>query len=417
MVPDDDSFGTYGADDPLARRVIESIGIGGRDAVGLRSTKHGPAQRVLGGQFGDGRRLQKLSLCHAVGRMQRDDLRLAQRERARLVQDDRVDHPEQLDEDAPLDDRTLPSRAPNRPQDRKRCPGGYPACARHDDDGDRRPGIACQDEGQSGRAQREVDEVPGETVGRLLNRCPRLLSALDGLDDLGERRVTADTRRANLERPRLVDGSGEHARSRHLLDGQRFARDRGLVHERMPSLDDAIHRHAATGPDHHHLADGKGAGRNVGDLPVASYSDRSREKVEEILDGAPSSAHRHVLEHLGDKHEEDNDRRGERLADREGGDEGDGHGELHRHAPLPQRLERFLEDRVAPHHGRGQRDRVDSRNGRPREEPGHQHHHRDQPDTKEVSSMHTVLVIVVVILGSPELRRGGITASGTACRG
>ena len=174
--------------------------------------------------------------------MQRRRLRVAERQRAGLVEDDGVHPPEHLEVDAPLHDRALPGRAADGAQDRERRPGRDPARAGDDDDGDRRARVAREDEGQSGRAEREVDEVAREAVGRLLDRCARLLGALDGLDDLRERRVAADARRAHLESTGLVDGPREHARPRHLLDRQRLAGDGRLVDERVPARHDAVHR-------------------------------------------------------------------------------------------------------------------------------------------------------------------------------
>ena len=57
-----------------------------------------------------------------------------------------------------------------------------------------------------------------------------------------------------------------------------------------------------------------------------------REKVHQIVDCMPSARDRHTFQNLSHEHEEQNHQRGEKFADGRGRNDGDGHGELHRHA-------------------------------------------------------------------------------------
>jgi hypothetical protein len=156
---------------------------------------------MLGGQLGDGGGLEELRGRGPGSGMQCDDSGLTQRQRAGLVEHDRVHASEHLDVDASLHDGSLPRRTSNRSQDRERGPGCDPACAGYDDDRNRRACIPREDERENGGAQRKVDEVAREAVRRLLDRRSRFLGVLDDLDDLGERRVATDASRAHVERP------------------------------------------------------------------------------------------------------------------------------------------------------------------------------------------------------------------------
>ena len=108
-------------------------------------------------------------------------------------------------------------------------------------------------------------------------------------------------------------------------------------------------------------------------------------------------ADRQVLEHLGDQHEEDDDERRERLADRERRDERDRHRQLHRHPPLPERLEGLLEDRVAADERRREGHRVDLQERLPRQEPGYRDRNGDKPDADEIASVDVVLRAAVML--------------------
>ena len=68
----------------------------------------------------------------------------------------------------------------------------------------------------SGAADGEVDQVPGQPVGGLLDRRTGLLGPLHRLDDLAEGGVPPDALGADLDDAGLVDGPGVDASPRRL---------------------------------------------------------------------------------------------------------------------------------------------------------------------------------------------------------
>ena len=57
-------------------------------------------------------------------------------------------------------------------------------------------------------------------------------------------------------------------------------------------------------------------------------------KVQHVLDGTAPAPDSEPFEDLGCEHERCDHKRGEKLADRQRGNKGDGHGEFHGHAAL-----------------------------------------------------------------------------------
>ena len=204
------------------------------------------------------------------------------------------------------------------------------------------------EEGQRGGAEREVDKVAGHAVGKSLHGARERSARLHGLDDLAVARVATDALGADLERAGLVDRAGEDRRARGLLDRHRLAGDAGLVNEGVAADHRAVDRHAPAGLtstasptsklvdiDFEHAA---GVG---GRTPIAAES-RRRSRIacrprETVM---PSSTSATSTKSVMTSAVKNSPMRGSR-------NDGDGHGELHRHAPLEQVLERLLEDRPA----------------------------------------------------------------------
>ena len=176
-------------------------------------------------------------------------------------------------------------------------------------------------------------------------------------------------------------------------------------------------------PDDDDVAQREIARGDVGHAVLPADRHGAWQQVEEILDGTPSAVHRHVLQHLGDEHEENDDDRRERLADGECRDERNRHRQLHRHPPLSKGCDRFLVDRVTANHRRGERDRIDAKERLPREEPRHGHGKRYEPDANEITSVDVVLVLLPVTVrgGRCDSRggdgcRAGHGVNGLSCR-
>ena len=210
-------------------------------------------------------------------------------------------------------------------------------------------------EGKHRGAQGEVDQVAGKPVCCLLYRRPGALCILDCLDDLAEsRRFFSQTLRAHLERSRLVDGSRVDIASRRLFTGHRFAGDCGLLHKRMTTENPAVHGDSAAGPYDNHFSGQNGFRVHFDDLILSEHARGLGKKVQHVLDGAAPATDSEPFEDLRCEDECGDDKRGEKLANRQRGNKGDGHGEFHRHAALKNVLECLLEDGVAPDQRRHQ---------------------------------------------------------------
>ncbi len=93
-------------------------------------------------------------------------------------------------------------------EDGQGCAGSDATGPCDDDDGDCGAGVAGEEEGQSGAAEGEVDEVTGKPVCGLLDGCAGALGAFYGFDNLSECGVPPDAGCADLKEARLVDGAG-----------------------------------------------------------------------------------------------------------------------------------------------------------------------------------------------------------------
>ena len=183
-----------------------------------------------------------------------------------------------------------------------------------------------------GRSECEIDQITGYLIRQALHRGTRPFGAFDQLDDFPVAGVTAYALRSDLERTGLVDRASKHCRARPLLSGHRFSVDWGLIDERMTSNDFAVDGDAPAGVHHDDVADRQLFDGHLANLSVAADRDRPWQVVQEIADSSPSARHGHVFQDFSDQDEQGNDQRGEEFGDGGRGDDGDAHGELHRHA-------------------------------------------------------------------------------------
>src|SRR4029077_6739313 len=121
------------------------------------------------------------------------DSRSAERERAGLVEDDRLHCGQRLEVDPSFDDRSLPRGAPDTAKDCQRSASGDAARAGDDDYRDRRSDVVRNQKRENCGGYREVNEVTGETIREFLDWCARALSAFHGFHDLAEGGVASDT--------------------------------------------------------------------------------------------------------------------------------------------------------------------------------------------------------------------------------
>ena len=132
-------------------------------------------------------------------------------------------------------------------------------------------------------------------------------------------------------------------------------------------------------------------------LAVAQDTGSLREKVQHVLNGAPSTSHGQPFKYFGCQDKGSNDQRGEELPNSQRGDERDGHRKLHRHAPLDDVLERLLEDGVAADQRGYQSDDADTMEGLPQVKPHCRRCRCDEQDAKYVDQFETMVVVVLFV--------------------
>ena len=176
-----------------------------------------------------------------------------------------------------------------------------------------------------------------------LDRCLGALGPPDELDDPGQRRVTADPRRAHHEGPgdvarRADDRVARPDRHRDRLAGQHRDVDVGAALDHG-----AVDRDRVAGPDAEEVADPDGLERDVAVAAVRDEPGRGRAEADQAPDRAGRPDLRPRLEPAAEQDEPDDDRRGIEVGDRlETGGDDDVRGEGD-------------DDAVAP--GRGRADR------------------------------------------------------------
>lgn len=199
VIADDDMIHASSGRDATARNVGEVVWLEHDDARRRRPLENGGGKRVLRLSLRQGRHLDDIALGHAWRGPNIAHRRLANRQGPGLVEGHGIDAPQCLEVTTSLDDGAFPSGKPNRTQNRERSACSNPAGTRDDDHGDRGAHVPRERERDEGADQREVDEIARVTIRGLLDRRARLLGPFDGLDDLAEAGIAADTLRDHLE--------------------------------------------------------------------------------------------------------------------------------------------------------------------------------------------------------------------------
>jgi DNA-binding FrmR family transcriptional regulator len=165
--------------------------------------------------------------------------RLPLRDRAGLVQDDRLQLVGRLQRLGRADQHAVLGTLARPHHDRQRC--GQPKGAGAGDDEHRHRGderecerrarteVEPNDEGADRDEDHRRHEVAGDQVGKPLDRRLRGLGLLHELDDLGEHRVRTDLGGAEPEGTGLVDRGADDRLARSLRRRDGFAGDHGLV--------------------------------------------------------------------------------------------------------------------------------------------------------------------------------------------
>ena len=164
----------------------------------------------------------------------------------------------------------------------------------------------------------------------------------------------------------------------------------------MTAQDPAIHGNSAPRPDDDHFSRQNGLCVHFDDLAVSEHARGLGKKVQHVLNGAAPAADGEPFENLRCEDKRGDDQRGEELADRQRGNEGDGHGELHRHAALKNVLERLFEDGVAADQRGHQADDAYPVERLPEMKPNRRRGKRDKDDAKYLDQFKAMFMFVVL---------------------
>ena len=305
---------------PLPRGHLEVRGFLQREPARPRAVDDRAGERVLAPALEAGRQAEELRLV--VGRQGHDGRQpgAALRQRAGLVDDERVHLLEDLERLGVLDEDARRRAPAHAHHDRHRRREPERARARDDQDGHQReqrvgqPGLgpdrAPDERAQHGDPHDRRDEVGGHPVREALDGRAAPLGLGDLADDPGEQRVPADPIGAHHEGARAVDGAGGDLVPCPLLDGHRLARDHGFVDGAPPLEDGAVDGHPLAGPHAEPVAGTHPVERHVL-LPAVGPENprRRRGQPEQRPDGPAGPAPGAQLEHLAQQHQHRDHRR------------------------------------------------------------------------------------------------------------
>ncbi len=235
-----------------------------RDVAGQRVSRaglryDGVGQRVLAGSLQARRRAEHGPLVESGRGDDGHDARLAFRERARLVDHQRVDALERLERLRILEEHTHRGGTPDPDHDRHRRRQAEGARTRDDEDGDGvdegvrearlGAGEGPHEESEPSGRDDARHEVAGDLVGELLDRGTTALRLCDEADNLSEEGVATDPFGFHHEAAVAVQRPADDARSRGLLDRDGFTGDHRFVDRTRTFENDAVARHSLAGPD------------------------------------------------------------------------------------------------------------------------------------------------------------------------
>ncbi len=264
--------------------------------------------------------LIKAFFVEVLGRDHGDHLRLAFRERAGLVDDERVDLFHALEGFGVLDQDSGLGTTPYPNHDRHRRREAERTWACDDQDGHRRHQPECEprlrpvDAPGRERYERNRDhrrhEPARHLVGEPLDRRPRALGGRDHLHDAGEHGVAADLFRPHDEAACRIERAGDDFRSHVLRHRHGFARDHRLVDRRAAFDQLAVDRNLLARSNPEPIADGDHVQGYLFVAPIRFQTPRRlRCEIEQGTDGARRLLTRPQLQHLTEQHEHGDDRR------------------------------------------------------------------------------------------------------------
>ena len=215
---------------------------------------------------------------HAISGRDGDDLRLAARQRAGLVEHDGVERGGLLQREGVLEQDAALGAQPGADHDRRRCRQPERVGAGDDDDGDREQQrvlhVAADDEvpGREGRRPPTRATSTSQNAARSASRWPgafEFCASWTSLHDLGERGVRPDGGRACTQCAVDVDRRADELVARALVHRQALSGNRRLVDLALALFDKGIDRASSS-------RDGSTAGRRPGPRPWGPRPARHR---------------------------------------------------------------------------------------------------------------------------------------------
>ena len=263
-------------------------------AARLRAFDDRLRQRVLGRFFDGGGQSQHLALIPIGQQHHIGERRLADGDRAGLVEDHGVELGRALqrvagaDQDAVLRAQADAGRQAHRRRHAQRARAGDDQRRhRHDQRiGQRGAGakVVPDDEAHDRQDHHRRGEVGRDLVHDALDRHLAALRVLHQPDDLASAVSLPTLVARNLNDPGLVDRCADHLVADLLRDGQRLAGDHALVHRRLAFDDHAVHRDLLARPDDHDVADQHFLDRDVHLAPVADDPRGLGLQADQLLD-------------------------------------------------------------------------------------------------------------------------------------
>ena len=292
-----------------------ALGAAAGDDAGLGRRRD--LQPALGGGFDDdfrermvgpglGRRAHSQDFVFVViGRSEDfENLETARGQRARLIEDDRVDLRAAF-EDRPAANEDSPARqASDRRHHGRRRGQDQSARAADDQDGDGTHPIGSEIVGSAGGQQQCRQEVLGVAVGGAHHRGAVLFRFANQLDDARQRRVLGRRGNPYVQQPVAVQRARVDFVALGFLPRQRFPRDRAFVDARLSARHHPVRRDSLSGPDDDQVADLEVLNVNILLDAVAQPARGVRQLLDKALDRRFGSPGRISLQALADKHDE-----------------------------------------------------------------------------------------------------------------
>ena len=337
------------SDQPLAEMRHELLGRRERNAACFRGAHHRLRERMLRALL----RARGPREHVVLGRVsERDDVghfEAAVRERAGLVERERLHPAERFDETPALEEHSVAGRVGDRRQDR-RGRGDHERARRSDDEQRHRaiersrelvPEHERRDhDHQSGRDHDRDRVVAPDPFRDLFGLRLLLLRFLHQAHDAREGRVFGHARRAHLERALLVQRARKDPVADLLGDRHRFSGEVALVYERSTREDDTVHRDRLAWLYDHAFADLDRFGFDFDLAPIAYHQRPRGAQLEQRMERAARAAHGVDLERVAEREQEHQCRRFEDVADPARARRGQNHEQVHIEAELRERRHR-----------------------------------------------------------------------------